>query len=1031
MKKSIIKGLSAILCASMVFLSACSTQTNDDTSNENENSAADSEQSYVTVSFDSNGGTEVKEVKIKKGDTLTLPEEPVKDGYVFCGWNTNPEAEAWVDTIDFSMYNIDADVTLHAIWGSEDYDLDEDGLSHKDEIAYSTDPCLYDTDKDGISDGDEVNKYHTEPSKDDTDGDTLLDGFEVAVGLDPLEKKSDGKTNDADRSISYTFSEADDGYSLTVDGNTKMLSSISTSTFDKSIADNTEEIISDIISIEKDSSDSFESADLVYSYKNDSLGSISEDNLTILYLNEDTGKYEAVSSVIDKAKKTISAKLFHFSKYTIGSLSLSNSNHLLTTKSITYNGKTINAVEVADSGFDLLKHSFSFHNFQTKDCPGGFCGGFSLVAYLNYIEKLPISAEKYSNLTVWNIPGYNISSSSRFVENNLYLEDEKDIFNSKNKYETDNVIMTDSTKEAVNCIEHWWGKQHGFADRFVSPDVATKNSYRKILKEKLQSGEPVPLTLYEWLDKTNVHSVLAYKMYETNDADYILVYDSNFPGEERYIKISNFFSIFTGAEYKMGSDSYPIVKISYVPIPDGPYVSHTAVAEEEPSTDIKISAEDLINKPVKEIVELMNGNIYTSEYPYSHGGNYFYNFDIFPGMKFYVFSDSYDNDSKEEFIQEVKNNNGFVFGIQVEESGAGFSYRNHLISVDMDYSQLTEIFGEMKCKRGTGALISGAWEGIAYTTETDNCKVTINFDVNWDVSKYLSEDIEVPESEMKEHNPKIKNIAIVTKPETSTATTDKSLAEVAQEVSPNKYWVVFREGYRDSRVEMSSFDVNGDFVVTWNKNLVCNNQNGECNQFYYNNSTFEKIGTYGILTDYATEIIASNFNIYDKDGNIVFNATTLISEPKSQHSEQSQPNNTEWKQLYIDAVKNNRVVSDYVYHSLVNVDNDGIPELVCQGNDVVHGTIIAWIKDGAVVYEHLGCSGVSYYPNENRFCASYVNHGIYRDTVYEFQNKSLVKLYEGEPISEENSSSSVFDKGRSASVKFFNRDEIINIINNY
>ena len=586
MKKIIIKGLSAILCAGMVFLSACSTQTNDDTSKENGNTAADSQQSYVTVTFDSNGGSAVNEIKVKKGDTLTLPEEPVKDGYVFCGWNTSPEAEAWVDTIDFSMYRIDADVTLHAIWGNEDYDLDEDGLSHKDEIAYSTDPDLYDTDKDGISDGDEVNKYHTIPSSDDSDGDTLLDGFEVAVGLNPLEKQSDGKTNDADKSISYTFSESDDGYSLTIEGNTKMMSSISTSTFDKSIANNSNNIISDIISIEKDSSDPFESADLVYSYKNDSLGSLSEDDLSILYLNEDTGKYEVVSSVINKANMTISAKLSHFSKYAIGGLSLANSNHLLSTKSITYNGKTIKAVEVADSGFDLFRDSFAFHNF-INDAVGGFCYGFTWVTYLNYLEKLPVSGESFTGINKTDIlsyPSYDISKSTRFNGNSLYREDEAQLFNKDNHYKLENVSLSDSEREAVTCIQHWLGKQHGFADRFVTPDVAEKNRYKKILIEKLQSGEPVPLTLYEWSLGTNVHSVLAYKMYETNDADYILVYDSNFPGEERYIKISSFFSIFTGAEYKMGSYSYSVVKISYVPIPDGPYVSHTGTADEESST---------------------------------------------------------------------------------------------------------------------------------------------------------------------------------------------------------------------------------------------------------------------------------------------------------------------------------------------------------------------------------------------------------------------------------------------------------------
>ena len=140
---------------------------------------------------------------------------------------------------------------------------------------------------------------------------------------------------------------------------------------------------------------------------------------------------------------------------------------------------------------------------------------------------------------------------------------------------------------------------------------------------------------------------------------------------------------------------------------------------------------------------------------------------------------------------------------------------------------------------------------------------------------------------------------------------------------------------------------------------------------------------------------------------------------------------SEWKQLYIDAVKSDYVISDYAGYALVNVDDDGIPELVCFGGDVAHGLIIAWIKDGEVVYEQLGYSSFSYYPNENRFCASYVNHGIYKDTVYEFQNKSLVKLYEGEPISEENSLISVFYKGQSVSVTYSNRDEIVNIINNY
>lgn len=168
--------------------------------------------------------------------------------------------------------------------------------------------------------------------------------------------------------------------------------------------------------------------------------------------------------------------------------------------------------------------------------------------------------------------------------------------------------------------------------------------------------------------------------------------------------------------------------------------------------------------------------------------------------------------------------------------------------------------------------------------------------------------------------------------------------------------------------------------------------------------------------------------------------------------EEPSAENTSWKQLYIDAVKSDYVVSDYVDYALVNVDNDGIPELVCFGADVAHGLIIAWIKDGAVVNEPLGYSQLYYYPNENRFYAEYINRGIYGDTVYEFQNGSLVKLFEGTKLPEGNGFSdpgwfinnehvseddydiqfgSVFDTGRATLVTYSNRDEIINTINNY
>lgn len=211
------------------------------------------------------------------------------------------------------------------------------------------------------------------------------------------------------------------------------------------------------------------------------------------------------------------------------------------------------------------------------------------------------------------------------------------------------------------------------------------------------------------------------------------------------------------------------------------------------------TAEDLINKPVKEIVELMGDTFDVDKYQ-----SFFYNNDVFPGLEFYV--DCWENDEN-KLKEAIKKNNPKLIGIQVNDSGAGFRYKDTVINADMDFSALSSVFGEIKCKRGTGALISGAWEGIAYTTETDNCKATINFDVNWDVSKYLSEDIEIPVSEMKEHNPKIKNIAIVIKSESTTNTPEDwksiyktKLQEKAKEYSGSEY---------DAKFELVDIDQNG------------------------------------------------------------------------------------------------------------------------------------------------------------------------------------------------------------------------------
>ena len=75
--------------------------------------ATENEERYFTVTFNSMGGSEVKEQKVKAGEHVVKPENPTKDGVVFLGWfkSENFESE-WVFDVDV----VDSDITLYAKW---------------------------------------------------------------------------------------------------------------------------------------------------------------------------------------------------------------------------------------------------------------------------------------------------------------------------------------------------------------------------------------------------------------------------------------------------------------------------------------------------------------------------------------------------------------------------------------------------------------------------------------------------------------------------------------------------------------------------------------------------------------------------------------------------------------------------------------------------------------------------------------------------------------------------------------------------
>ncbi len=70
-----------------------------------------------TITFDSNGGSEVAAKKVEENVAATAPEEPTKDGYDFVEWLSGETAYDWTAPVT-------GDLTLTAKWAVEKYTID-------------------------------------------------------------------------------------------------------------------------------------------------------------------------------------------------------------------------------------------------------------------------------------------------------------------------------------------------------------------------------------------------------------------------------------------------------------------------------------------------------------------------------------------------------------------------------------------------------------------------------------------------------------------------------------------------------------------------------------------------------------------------------------------------------------------------------------------------------------------------------------------------------------------------------------------
>lgn len=140
------------------------------------------------------------------------------------------------------------------------------------------------------------------------------------------------------------------------------------------------------------------------------------------------------------------------------------------------------------------------------------------------------------------------------------------------------------------------------------------------------------------------------------------------------------------------------------------------------------------------------------------------------------------------------------------------------------------------------------------------------------------------------------------------------LINQAKKASNNKYFVIFYEGFRNGRLEMSSFDASGDFRVIWNEGIDPSYYDGEICQYYFNSENiFEQIGTYSRITDCAENIVASNVDIFDNSGNIVFKANAKVDDKLTdENDEKKEQKFIEVHKNYVGDNENNS------YHHLLN-----------------------------------------------------------------------------------------------------------------
>ena len=113
MSKKLIAILCSIILCLCLALSACGENPGDNSNNE----------TYYTVMFDSQGGSDVESQRVLEGNPARAPQSPTRGDDIFQGWykSDNENAELWHFTTD----RVNSDITLYAFWKEAEEEQDD------------------------------------------------------------------------------------------------------------------------------------------------------------------------------------------------------------------------------------------------------------------------------------------------------------------------------------------------------------------------------------------------------------------------------------------------------------------------------------------------------------------------------------------------------------------------------------------------------------------------------------------------------------------------------------------------------------------------------------------------------------------------------------------------------------------------------------------------------------------------------------------------------------------------------------------